>query len=211
MEVMSKACPRCHTPLPRVRKPTSFRQMMWGGWTCRSCGAELNGHQQLISGRVDSSDGIRVALQPPGLRRSRVLVTLGGFVAPTLGVVGLLLGTVVGPWMMLASLGMMGVLMLLGMIGIFGVMKNQEATLTAASIQWGDQYVRPDLITGVHQEGRAVILHTDARSWRLEAIGDPVVLLEAIEEVRQLGRDTGTKDDVPSEIRQFRQESTTTT
>jgi hypothetical protein len=35
-------CPRCQIPLPQVRLPTSFRQMMWGGWTCKSCGCEMD-------------------------------------------------------------------------------------------------------------------------------------------------------------------------
>ena len=36
------SCPRCGTPLPRVRKPQSVRQAMWGGSTCPSCGAEVD-------------------------------------------------------------------------------------------------------------------------------------------------------------------------
>ena len=35
-------CPECGTPVPRVRRPTSFRQAMWGGWTCTKCGTEMN-------------------------------------------------------------------------------------------------------------------------------------------------------------------------
>ncbi len=36
-----KACPKCAAPLPAVRVPKNFRQMMFGGWTC-ACGVELD-------------------------------------------------------------------------------------------------------------------------------------------------------------------------
>jgi hypothetical protein len=36
------ACTQCGTPAPLVRKPTSRRQAMWGGWTCAECGYELD-------------------------------------------------------------------------------------------------------------------------------------------------------------------------
>ncbi len=36
------SCPRCHTPLPRLREPRSLRQAMWGGWTCPACGAGVD-------------------------------------------------------------------------------------------------------------------------------------------------------------------------
>jgi DNA-directed RNA polymerase subunit RPC12/RpoP len=36
------ACPRCGTQPPAFRRPTSTRQMLWGGWTCSNCGAELD-------------------------------------------------------------------------------------------------------------------------------------------------------------------------
>ncbi|HTK25112.1 MAG TPA: hypothetical protein VL327_01015 [Pyrinomonadaceae bacterium] len=37
-------CPECGTPVPAFRKPTSFRQAVWGGWTCSNCGAEMDRH-----------------------------------------------------------------------------------------------------------------------------------------------------------------------
>ena len=36
------ACPKCGAPLPGVRVPKNFRQMMFGGWTCSGCGVELD-------------------------------------------------------------------------------------------------------------------------------------------------------------------------
>lgn len=35
-------CPACGEPCPRFRKPANRRQAMWGGWTCRKCGLELD-------------------------------------------------------------------------------------------------------------------------------------------------------------------------
>jgi hypothetical protein len=41
-------CPTCGTKQPAQRKPTSFRQMLWGGWTCKECGTEIDRHGQAI-------------------------------------------------------------------------------------------------------------------------------------------------------------------
>lgn len=35
-------CPKCGTPLPSIRAPKNARQLLWGGWTCASCGVELD-------------------------------------------------------------------------------------------------------------------------------------------------------------------------
>jgi transposase-like protein len=35
-------CPQCGSVLPRVRPPRSFRQMLWGGWTCPHCGSQVS-------------------------------------------------------------------------------------------------------------------------------------------------------------------------
>jgi hypothetical protein len=36
------SCPRCKSPLPRLREPQSFQQKAWGGWTCPVCGAGVD-------------------------------------------------------------------------------------------------------------------------------------------------------------------------
>ncbi len=36
------ACPCCAADLPRLRRPRSFRQAMWGGYTCADCGCEVD-------------------------------------------------------------------------------------------------------------------------------------------------------------------------
>jgi hypothetical protein len=35
-------CPRCSTPMPMVRKPTSTQEGLWGGWTCPQCGCKVD-------------------------------------------------------------------------------------------------------------------------------------------------------------------------
>jgi|SRR5271154_49885 len=35
-------CPHCKAQLPSVRLPHSLRQELWGGWTCPTCGAEVD-------------------------------------------------------------------------------------------------------------------------------------------------------------------------
>lgn len=35
-------CPDCGAKQPAVRKPQNARQAMWGGWTCKECGCEMD-------------------------------------------------------------------------------------------------------------------------------------------------------------------------
>jgi hypothetical protein len=37
-------CPNCRLPQPFFREPNSFKQMMFGGYTCESCGTEIDKH-----------------------------------------------------------------------------------------------------------------------------------------------------------------------
>lgn len=37
-----KICPKCGSPLPRFRKPSSFKEAMLGGWHCQTCNTHLN-------------------------------------------------------------------------------------------------------------------------------------------------------------------------
>ena len=41
-------CPRCGTPVPLFRVASSFRQMLWGGWTCSKCDTEMDRHGQRV-------------------------------------------------------------------------------------------------------------------------------------------------------------------
>ena len=36
------ACPSCGAEQPVLRKPASLQQALWGGWTCRSCGRQID-------------------------------------------------------------------------------------------------------------------------------------------------------------------------
>jgi hypothetical protein len=42
INLSSVSCPCCKAPLAQVRLPRSFRQAMWGGYTCPACGAEVD-------------------------------------------------------------------------------------------------------------------------------------------------------------------------
>lgn len=35
-------CPRCGKRQPKARIPNSVYQALWGGWTCDSCGCEMD-------------------------------------------------------------------------------------------------------------------------------------------------------------------------
>jgi len=35
-------CPKCGQPLPRIRKPTDLQEFLWGGSTCKNCGAKVD-------------------------------------------------------------------------------------------------------------------------------------------------------------------------
>jgi hypothetical protein len=35
-------CEKCGAVQPKFRKPTTTQQAMWGGYTCASCGSELD-------------------------------------------------------------------------------------------------------------------------------------------------------------------------
>lgn len=35
-------CPACGSPIPKVRRPESLKQALWGGGTCRNCGCEMD-------------------------------------------------------------------------------------------------------------------------------------------------------------------------
>jgi hypothetical protein len=42
MNFQPAKCAQCGEPCPFVRKPASLRQALWGGWTCKQCGFELD-------------------------------------------------------------------------------------------------------------------------------------------------------------------------
>jgi len=35
-------CPRCGNRLPAIRIPRTRQQRLWGGWTCKRCGCEVD-------------------------------------------------------------------------------------------------------------------------------------------------------------------------
>jgi hypothetical protein len=42
-------CPTCGSPPPQVRQPKSWRQALWGSWTCAKCSCEMDKWGRLIT------------------------------------------------------------------------------------------------------------------------------------------------------------------
>lgn len=49
MNLESVNCSACGSPIPPIRQPKSFRQALWGGWTCAKCGCEMDKWGRLIA------------------------------------------------------------------------------------------------------------------------------------------------------------------
>jgi hypothetical protein len=47
-------CPTCDTQQPPIRWPTSFRQAIFGGWTCAKCGTEIDRYGHSIGKPANS-------------------------------------------------------------------------------------------------------------------------------------------------------------
>jgi hypothetical protein len=43
------SCVACGSPMPRVRRPQSLKQSLWGGGTCGKCGCEMDKWGRLIT------------------------------------------------------------------------------------------------------------------------------------------------------------------
>ena len=39
---VTRTCPACGLEQPVLRAPTTMRELVHGGWTCRGCGAEMD-------------------------------------------------------------------------------------------------------------------------------------------------------------------------
>lgn len=42
LNVQKVNCPRCGQPMPVKREPVSRNQRLWGGWTCTTCGCDMD-------------------------------------------------------------------------------------------------------------------------------------------------------------------------
>ncbi|MCA9073189.1 MAG: hypothetical protein KDA84_29905 [Planctomycetaceae bacterium] len=40
-------CPHCGMRQPKARFPKTIHQALWGGWTCRKCGSEMDKYGHL--------------------------------------------------------------------------------------------------------------------------------------------------------------------
>lgn len=82
-------CLKCDEPAPLVRTPASWRQALWGGWTCPKCGFELDkfGHPvsdqpfpAKWSARLDDGRGVERTEEKrdPRVRRPKGDIRRGG-------------------------------------------------------------------------------------------------------------------------------------
>ena len=78
-------CPRCGEEVPAIRKPTSVRQALWGGWTCNKCGCEMDKRGVEIQKKAESAyvpEQIRASMseptallaQQPSISRSQTMI-----------------------------------------------------------------------------------------------------------------------------------------
>lgn len=64
------SCSRCNTSLPKTRPPRSLHQRLWGGWTCPSCGAEIDKWGRERQSRTSQFGGARGDAQVPQPRQT---------------------------------------------------------------------------------------------------------------------------------------------
>jgi hypothetical protein len=77
------SCPRCSTPLPRVRQPQNTREYWWGGGTCAKCGTEVDKWGREVAGPTHTerphSAHPMVPAQPIGRLALFARVSIGFF------------------------------------------------------------------------------------------------------------------------------------
>jgi len=73
------SCPRCKTPLPRLREARSLQQAMWGGWTCQTCGAGVDKWGREIQPVAPSSIAIPEGQMRAVLKKRIILAAPVGF------------------------------------------------------------------------------------------------------------------------------------
>jgi predicted RNA-binding Zn-ribbon protein involved in translation (DUF1610 family) len=49
VHVGSRDCPQCGAAMPAIRRPTSMRQALLGGWTCPACGCEMDRQGRVLT------------------------------------------------------------------------------------------------------------------------------------------------------------------
>lgn len=199
---MARRCVKCDEALPAVRTPTSMRQMMWGGWTCTACGAEMNARLQLIDGTaITTSEEARITLRAPNLARDRSLVLAGAFGAPVGGFIGLIALSLVGMEMLMLPLfAVMAMLMIVGVLGVWRVTRTYEVVVSAATVVHGDRTLRIQDIDAVRRDGPVVVIAYPGGELRLEPEGGTDTLIEALDTARRIDRDLGDPDDIPQNL-----------
>lgn len=47
----SVQCPKCGQQQPKIRTPSTWRQTVWGGWTCQKCGQEMDRRGKAVTAK----------------------------------------------------------------------------------------------------------------------------------------------------------------
>ncbi len=42
VNLKSVNCPRCKALQSKIRKPKGWREILWGGYTCKNCGCKMD-------------------------------------------------------------------------------------------------------------------------------------------------------------------------
>jgi hypothetical protein len=80
-------CPRCNTPLPRIRKPQTLQEALWGGGSCSACGANIDKWgRELVSHEKRSPPGTaqREGNTRKVLQRKLIIFTASSFFCSSL-------------------------------------------------------------------------------------------------------------------------------
>lgn len=176
--------------------------MLWGGWTCRACGVELNTQLQPIHAPPKAEMSRYVAQLHPksGFRSEAVLLQVICWSWLLLGL-GIMC---VGGWVIAGVV----VMCLSGPLMFWllrrPALQNQPLVISGVAIQWGDVRIHPSEVTAVRVEAPGVIIETDGSQYYLDVYGEPRPVVDAIEDVIQHCQDQGSTADVPSALQQHR-------
>lgn len=53
MNFNSVNCPNCNSAQPYLRTPKNLRQALWGGYTCKECGCEMDSDGMALKTNAD--------------------------------------------------------------------------------------------------------------------------------------------------------------
>lgn len=60
INLSSVKCPKCGRRMPMIRRPANQTQALWGGWTCKHCGCEMDKYGVEVSKNGEFADSVPV-------------------------------------------------------------------------------------------------------------------------------------------------------